>query len=155
MEMPPQAPRSRAGATAMTALIRACFIAAALWTAGCAAGGSASASRAGSAYPASAPRLHLLDAQVIPDGRTIRLTNTTPAPLGPGRLWLNQWYSAAIDAIAVGATVSMPLSTFRDEHGDPLPGGGFFAVQAPEPIVDAEVETDKGLAALVVVAPRR
>ncbi len=114
--------------------------------------GRTSTGEPGPAFPAKPVQTEALNVHVFREGRSIVLTNTTARPLGPGRLWLNRWWSAPVEAIPIGATVSIPLSRFRDEFGWGVPGGGFFAAVAPEKIVLAELETEQGLTSLVVIA---
>ncbi|TVQ33271.1 MAG: hypothetical protein EA376_02735 [Phycisphaeraceae bacterium] len=117
-------------------------------------GGCASAEiRGGRPYPSQLERLTPLDIQVFRDvgPRELRLTNTSARSLGPSRLWINAWYSASVEPLEVGQTISVHISRFRDEHGERIRGGGFFAARAPEPIVLAELETDGGLRPIVYV----
>lgn len=109
--------------------------------------------RPGPSYPASLERRGALDVQVeVIDGR-ITLTNTTASMLPAGRLWLNAWYSVEVDPVAVGETLRVPVAAFRDEHGERMRGGGFFATEAPEAILLAEWQVEDGLYGLVVVKP--
>lgn len=126
----------------------------------CAAHGCSTAPNpelAGPAYPSALWQGRTLDVQVFRDGPEIRFTNTTPEPLGPGRLWLNAWYSREIPAIGVGESVTYQLKEFRDQYGAQFRGGGFFAAQNPEALVLAQVEpaeTESGdveLLGLIVV----
>jgi len=109
--------------------------------------------RGGRSYPAEIERLAPLDIQIFRDSgpRELRLTNTSAKAIGPSRLWLNAWYSARLEPIAVGETVSVHISRFRDEHGERIRGGGFFAARAAETIVLAEIETDEGMRPIVYV----
>ncbi|RMH30120.1 MAG: hypothetical protein D6693_00900 [Planctomycetota bacterium] len=105
----------------------------------------------GPAYPENAPRLDPLDIQLRVGSLAITFTNTTARVLPEGRVWLNAWYSAPAGPVGVGETVSIPVSAFRDEHGEAIRGGGFFAAEAPEPIVLAQYATADGLHGVVVV----
>jgi len=105
----------------------------------------------GAAYPTKGKERSAVDVQVAPRGRSIVLTNTSAQPLGPGRLWLNRWYAADLDVVAIGAVVTLPLVQFHDEHGQTPPGGGFFASRAPEKIVSAELETHDAMLSFVVI----
>jgi len=107
--------------------------------------------RPGPEYPDSAPGVGALDIQVRVGGRAVALTNTTDRILPEGRIWLNAWYSAQAGPIGVGESVSIPISAFRDEHGQAIRGGGFFAAEAPEVIVLVQYQTDQGISGLIVV----
>jgi hypothetical protein len=98
--------------------------------------------RAGPPYPSALRQGRTLDVQVFRDGPQIRLTNTTARPLGPGRLWLNAWYSREIPAI----------EDFRDQYGAAFRGGGFFAARNPEALVLAQVEPAGAVGAEAVPA---
>jgi len=95
---------------------------------------------AGPPYPSALQQGRTLDVQVFRDGPEIRFTNTTARPIGPGRLWLNAWYSREIPAIEVGESVKYQLKEFRDQYGAVFRGGGFFAARNPEGLVLAQVE---------------
>lgn len=91
------------------------------------------------------------------DGTHIRLSNTTATPFGRSRLWLNRRFSMAIESWAIGQTLDLPLSDFRDEFGERFRAGGFFAAEAPDTIVQAQIQTpleptsDAALLGLIVV----
>lgn len=110
-------------------------------------------SLAGPPYPSGISQGRTLDVQVFREGPEIRFTNTTARPLGPGRLWLNGWYSREIPEIAVGESVKYQLKEFRDQYGAAFKGGGFFAARNPETLVLAQVQPAEGgeLLGLVVV----
>lgn len=105
-------------------------------------------------YPVNPNRLRTLDIQVRieDDGQTVTMTNTTAIGFGPARLWINEWYSHAIDGMNVGETLRIPVGAFHDTFGEPIRGGGFFATRAAEPVSKAELQTDEGIYGLVVVA---
>lgn len=112
------------------------------------------------AQPISFPALKqskTLDIQVVRDGTHIRLSNTTATPFGRSRLWLNRRFSMAIESWAIGQTLDLPLSDFRDEFGERFRAGGFFAAEAPDTIVQAQIQTpleptsDAALLGLIVV----
>ena len=107
----------------------------------------------GEVYPAMKDRRGALDIQVQLDKRRLRFINTTPRVLEVGHIWLNGWYSAPVDEVPVGAAVEIPLASFRDEHGERIRGGGFFASVAPERITLTEYESSEGIFGLIVVGP--
>jgi hypothetical protein len=115
---------------------RAATLLAILTLAGC-----ASTAQPGPRYPAGAPRGEVADIQVLRDGTTIRMTNTTARAFGPSVLWLNQRYSRPIEGFAVGQTLELELTDFVDEHGDRYRAGGFFAAEPPKRLYLAQLHT--------------
>jgi hypothetical protein len=106
---------------------------------------------AGPAYP-EREQTRTLDIQVVREETVIRLTNTTARGFGKCRLWMNRWYSLAIDKFDVGQTLELDLGAFRDEHGEAFEAGGFFAIKKPDPLVMAQLETGEEMLGLVVVS---
>lgn len=104
-------------------------------------------------YPTGAPQGAPLPIQVVVDSRRVEFTNSTGTVFGPSVLWLNQWYSVVIDGMTIGETISIPIAQFIDEHGQQMRGGGFFATEAPERIILAELGADDGLHGMPVVEP--
>ncbi len=106
-------------------------------------------------YPTSASRGPLMDIHVFreDDGGTIALTNTTAREVGPSRLWLNGWFSREIPGLAVGETIRLEVSSFIDEHGKAMRGGGFFATRAGEKAVLAEIEAEGVIYPIVAIPP--
>ncbi len=107
----------------------------------------------GPVYPSEAPRVETLDVQVIRRGTKVELTNTTAREFAGGTLWLNGWWGRPIDHLRVGETLTLSLWEFRDQHAGKFRAGGFFARERPDKIVLAELQTEGGLLALVVVDP--
>jgi hypothetical protein len=93
-------------------------------------------------YPSILVRTQPSTIQLVRETRHVEMTNVTARSFGPSRIWLNQWYSAEIDGLRVGETIRLPLTRFKDEFGDSFRGGGFFAAEAPDKLVKAELETD-------------
>lgn len=118
----------------------AAVLLAAVVTAGC---GASRVIRPGPSYPAGTPRTAPSNIQLVRETRTVRMTNTTALSYGPSRIWLNQWYSTDIQGLRVGESVELRLSRFEDEFGDSFRGGGFFAAEAPDKIVKAELQTER------------
>jgi hypothetical protein len=94
----------------------------------------------GPAYPAAASRGQTLDVQVTRDTTKISFTNTTATTLGPGRLWINGWFSRDFPEIAPGESISFDLYEFKDRYGTAFRGGGFFASERPDRVVLVEIE---------------
>lgn len=99
--------------------------------------------RPGETYPTGMTRTEPSNIQLVRQTRTVRMTNTTADSYGPSRIWLNQWYAADIPDLVVGESVELRLSRFEDEFGDSFRGGGFFAAEAPDKIVKAELQTTR------------
>ena len=111
-------------------------------------------SKSGPAKPAVAKQTSIVDIQVFRDETVIRMTNTTAKPLGPGRMWINNWFSRSFDGLGVGQTAVLQLNEFRDQYGAAFRAGGFFAADRPDTIVLAQIETGGELIGLVVVGER-
>lgn len=92
-------------------------------------------------YPRDVVQGGVLDVQVFRSSKHIELTNTSARAFGPSVIWLNAYFSRPIEGLAVGETLKIPLRDFRDEYQDPFRGGGFFAPEAPERLVLAQIET--------------
>jgi len=108
---------------------------------------------AGEAYPGGLDRTRTLNAQVFlrDDKQILELTNTTARSYGASRLWVNQWFSAPIDGLGIGQTLRIPVERLKDEYGESFKGGGFFAIEAPDELLLAELETEGRLLGLIVV----
>lgn len=106
-------------------------------------------------FPLEKPRGDQLGIQVIRSETHITLTNTTARTFGPSTLWVNRWYSRPIDGLAVGETLRLGLSSFRDNATETFRAGGFWATQQPMRLVSADLETEGELFGLVVIADRR
>ncbi len=92
------------------------------------------------AFPQGTARVGSVDAQALIYDRSIEITNTTERDFGAGTVWLNRWYSQPIEGLGVGERVRLPLRDFRDRYGERIREGGFFATEAPERVVVAELE---------------
>ncbi|MEM1330559.1 MAG: hypothetical protein AAGG07_08365 [Planctomycetota bacterium] len=92
----------------------------------------------------------VLDIHVYLSDTHVELTNTTAREFGPGTLWLNQRYGRDIEGLGVGQTLKLKLVSFRDEFGEIFRPGGFFAIDRPERLVLAQLETPDPLGEPVV-----
>ncbi len=92
-------------------------------------------------YPGRLAQKGNVNIQVVRQTTTIELTNTTARAFGPSTIWLNARYSRPIPELKVGQTLTLSMKEFRDEHGDAFRHGGFFAAEAPDRLVLAQIET--------------
>ncbi len=113
--------------------------------------GCASKAVPGPSYPESLQRAGAVDVQIAVRDGAVEFTNTTASPLPAGRLWVNAWYSAPTESVEVGETFRVPVSNLRDRFGETMRGEGFFATEAPETVLLAELQTEQGLIGLIVV----
>jgi hypothetical protein len=125
------------------------LIAAVLVLGGCA--GPTATLDGGAEYPSGMARGPTLDLQVFRRETTLEMTNSTARPIGACTMWLNGRFSRAIEGLAVGQTLELPLSGFRDQFGEAFRGGGFFATEKPDRVVLAELQLPDRLVGLVVV----
>lgn len=109
---------------------------------GCRAGGS-QGQAVGRVYPREVPKGEVLDIQVIREGTSIVFTNTTARAMGPSTVWVNMRFSRAIDGLGVGESKELDLREFKDEFGEVFRAGGFFATEAPQPVVLVQIEAPK------------
>jgi len=93
------------------------------------------------AYPAEVPRGENTNIQIFRRGTHIEFTNTTPSTIPACTMWVNMRFGRPIDALPIGASASIDLREFRDEHADAFRGGGFFASNPPQALVLAQFET--------------
>lgn len=105
-------------------------------------------------YPEGRLQTRAVDVQVFRNGTRVELTNTSAETIGGGVMWLNRFYSAEMPELAPGESVTMPLSSFRNEFGERFRAGGFFASRDPDFVVLAQVERGEELVGLVVVQNR-
>lgn len=102
-------------------------------------------------YPTTLTQGPGLDIQVIRGETTLTLTNATAKVFGPSTIWINSYYSRPIEGMAIGQSFTFRLTEFRNEHGEPFRGGGFFATKKPERMVLAELESDGTMYRMVVI----
>ena len=140
--------RSVPSVSSLCPLCYPALVAAMCLLASCAQGPNAAL--AGPEYP-DRSQSKTLDIQVVRDETIIRLTNTTARGFGPSRLWVNRWYSKAVDKLDVGQSLELNLWDFRDQYGAPFQAGGFFATRKPEKLVLAQLATENEVFGLVVV----
>lgn len=90
------------------------------------------------------PQARAIDIQVVRHSTRIEMTNTTARTFNQGTLWLNRRFSCELEPgnpWDVGETRSISLFEFVDEHGERFRAGGFFAAEAPDKLVQAQIET--------------
>ncbi|MDX2116421.1 MAG: hypothetical protein SFZ24_12495 [Planctomycetota bacterium] len=126
----------------------ACAGVAALLGAGC----SRASLSGGAAYPTGRAQAVTENIQVTRRETHITLTNTSARAFGAGTLWLNAQYSRGIDGLAIGETLTLDLREFRNEFGEKFRGGGFFATERPDKLVQAQLELPEEMVGLIVIA---
>lgn len=119
--------------------------------AGCAASPRVDSARD---YPAEKPQTRVENVQVVRHETSIAITNTSATPFGPGTLWINRQFSRTIERFGVGDSISLALSEFKNEHGEPFRAGGFFASERPDSIVQVQFEEDNSTVGFVIVGDR-
>lgn len=102
------------------------------------------------AYP-DLKQARVLDVQVVRDETRITFTNTSAEAFPACRMWVNRWWSREIAPLDVGATASYDLRDFKDTYGDPFRAGGFFATEAPDKLVQAQIELNGEMVGLIVI----
>jgi hypothetical protein len=110
-------------------------------------------------YPGDLKQSQVLDVQVFRHTHDLEFTNTSAKAFGQSTLWINERFSKPIGSLAVGETLKIPLSEFRDEFSIPFRSGGFFATEAPDRLVLAQIEVPSAegkptLYGLVVIGGR-
>jgi hypothetical protein len=118
---------------------RACLLVGILALAGC----TSASPQYATDYPFALKQDATLDIQVVRVAQRITLTNTTATNFGPSRLWLNRRFSRPIDQWAIGQTLDFHLGEFVDEFGQRFRAGGFFAAEAPDKLVHAQIESPR------------
>jgi hypothetical protein len=112
-----------------------------------------SATTDGPRYPAHLVQNEVLDVQVFREGTRMRLTNTSTRRIGRSMVWVNRRFGREIGGLDIAQTLEMDLREFVDEYGQPFRAGGFFAPEAPQPLVLVQVQPldgDPGLFGLIV-----
>lgn len=105
-------------------------------------------------FPTNVQILETINIQVVREGTSLSLTNTTANAIPPSTLWLNKWFSRPLDRIEVGQTVRLNLRDFRDLYSEPFRAGGFWATDEGDPLVTAHIDWGDGLVGLIVVNRR-
>lgn len=105
-------------------------------------------------FPGALDRVAPVDAQAVVIEQEMLITNTTARAMPAGTIWINEWYSRPFDGLAIGETVRLPLTSFRDEFSEAFRAGGFWATKAPDWVVSVLLESDESLTPLVVTTPR-
>ncbi len=83
-----------------------------------------------------------LDVQVRRDVTEITMINTTSSPIPPGRMWINAWFSREFPGLGVGDRLTLDLYDFKDRYNVAFNGGGFFATQRPDRVMQAQVHAN-------------
>ena len=82
-----------------------------------------------------------VDVQVQRDSTDIVMTNTTAKPLPAGRMWINAWFSREFPGLGVGQSLTLDLFDFKDRYNVAFNGGGFFATQRPDRVMQAQIQS--------------
>ncbi len=105
-------------------------------------------------FPAAAAQNKTVNIQVLRLETEITLTNTSAQAFPACTMWINRQYSRPIDGLDIGKSLTLPLSSFRNEFSESFRAGGFFATEKPDRIAQAQLETETGLIGLIVVGDR-
>lgn len=92
-----------------------------------------------------------IDVQVIRDETTITFTNTSAQTIPACRMWVNRSWSLDIEQVGIGETRRLDLRDFKDEFGESFRAGGFFATEAPDKVVAAQLEMGGEMVGLIVI----
>ncbi|MDX9912712.1 MAG: hypothetical protein RBS39_12855 [Phycisphaerales bacterium] len=111
------------------------------------------------AFPGQLVQRETLDIHAFQHPTTLEFTNTTARAFGPTTIWINRWYSAPVESIEVGETISIPLKRFRDAESFAFRAGGFFASREPDTVTQAQLEVTRPdgtreLLGLIVIGER-
>jgi hypothetical protein len=91
-------------------------------------------------FPPGARQSEVLDIHVLRREGKLFMTNTSGREFPACTMWLNGRFSKPIEAIGVGQTVEYTLTDFVDEYSERFRAGGFWATEAPEPVVLVQLE---------------
>ncbi|MBL8757736.1 MAG: hypothetical protein JNK35_04810 [Phycisphaerae bacterium] len=105
----------------------------------------------GPAFPSGRQQARVLDVQVTRAETQITFTNTTARSLPACTMWLNRRFGLALEPLPIGATRTLDLRDFKDEYGEAFRGGGFFATEAPDRVVLAQLDLGDELVGLIVI----
>jgi len=131
-----------------SSLASALALSAAAWLVGCAVHPRIGAGRE---YPGEKERGASANIQVARHVTELAFTNTSARPLPPGAIWANSAYSREFPGLAVGESITLSLSEFKDRFGEPFRAGGFFATERPSALVRIQIETGSDLIGLTVI----
>ncbi|MDX2148742.1 MAG: hypothetical protein SFZ23_14610 [Planctomycetota bacterium] len=91
-------------------------------------------------YPEPARQVQVLDVHVLRRSGELIATNTSTQGFGASRVWLNGRFSLDVASFSVGETARWRLEDFTDEFGQRFRPGGFFAAEAPDPVVLVQLQ---------------
>lgn len=91
-------------------------------------------------YPESPTLAGTADIQVVRDGTTISMTNTTARAFGPSTVWINMQWSLPIEGFKPGQTLTLDLAEFRNQHQEHFCAGGLFATERPDTVALTQIE---------------
>lgn len=105
-------------------------------------------------YPAGAKQERTVNVQVLRHETEITLTNTSAEELPRSTMWINRQYAKPIEALPIGRSLTLPLSSFRNEFSEPFRAGGFFATEKPDRIAQVQIELEAEMVGLIIVGDR-
>ncbi|MBI1368073.1 MAG: hypothetical protein GC162_05405 [Planctomycetes bacterium] len=101
-------------------------------------------------YPDAAPIAEPLDIELIRVGNAIVIDNRTVHEYKNVQLWLNHAYGGDLEALPIGRTDPIALTSFINEHAEPYPVARFLAPDADMALVLADLYLDGKIHKLTV-----
>ncbi len=106
-------------------------------------------------YPFWLRQSETLSPQVITDGDSMVIVNSTVRDFENIDVWLNQRYLRHVERLAPGENLRLPLGEFWDIRGEGPNPGGLFRYFTPTPVrlVQVQVDDTQPLLGLRAVLP--
>lgn len=104
-------------------------------------------------YPMNLHEAQSVPIQVLRDGETLTIVNSTADDYGHTTLWINQRFAAKLPPILAGSKYEFDLHALRDAYGEQFNAGGVWRTDEPTDVVLAELQLDETnpLVGLVVI----
>ncbi|MBL9119437.1 MAG: hypothetical protein JNL80_05950 [Phycisphaerae bacterium] len=93
-------------------------------------------------YPFWLKQAETLPAQVLPEGESMIIVNTTTRTFENVDIWLNERYLQHVDRIGAGENKTLAMADFWDIRGEGPNPGGLFRYYQPTPIRLVQIQTD-------------